>query len=64
MMAWCPPLFDDNPRRVTKRLFLYASDGISDLLRQKYKIRGYVTDDYEYMAHRRHIGSAGSDSGS
>lgn len=50
-MAWCPPLFDEHPRAGTKRLFLYASDGIADMLRKKYKIRGYVTDDYEYMAH-------------
>ncbi len=51
MSSWCPPLFDEAPQRYTKRLFLYASDEISELLRQKYKIRGYVTPDYEYMAH-------------
>ena len=51
MSSWCPPLFDEAPRRVTKRLFLYASDGIAEMLRQKYKIRGYVTEDYEYMVH-------------
>ena len=51
MTSWCPPLFDEAPQRYTKRLFLYASDEISELLRQKYKIRGYVTPDYEYMAH-------------
>jgi hypothetical protein len=51
MSSWCPPLFDEVPRRVTKRLFLYASDGIAEMLRQKYKIRGYVTEDYEYMVH-------------
>ena len=51
MSSWCPPLFDEAPQRVTKRLFLYASDGIAEMLRQKYKIRGYVTEDYEYMAH-------------
>jgi hypothetical protein len=51
MSSWCPPLFDETPQRYTKRLFLYASDEISELLRQKYKIRGYVTPDYEYMAH-------------
>jgi len=51
MSSWCPPLFDEAPQRVTKRLFLYASDEIGELLRQKYKIRGYVTEDYEYMAH-------------
>jgi hypothetical protein len=51
MMAWCPPLFDDNPRRATKRLFLYASGAIADMLRKKFKIAGYVTEDYEYMAH-------------
>jgi hypothetical protein len=50
-MAWCPPLFDENPRAGTKRLFLYASDRIAAMLRKKYKIRGYVADDYEYMAH-------------
>lgn len=51
MTSWCPPLFDESPQRYTKRLFLYASDEIAELLRQKYKIRGYVTPDYEYMAH-------------
>jgi len=51
MSSWCPPLFDESPQRYTKRLFLYASDEIAELLRQKYKIRGYVTPDYEYMAH-------------
>jgi hypothetical protein len=51
MSSWCPPMFDEAPQRYTKRLFLYASDEISELLRQKYKIRGYVTPDYEYMAH-------------
>jgi hypothetical protein len=51
MSSWCPPLFDESPQRYTKRLFLYASDEISEFLRQKYKIRGYVTPDYEYMAH-------------
>jgi hypothetical protein len=51
MSSWCPPLFDEAPQRYTKRLFLYASDEIAELLRQKYKIRGYVTPDYEYMAH-------------
>src|SRR5512137_1875806 len=51
MSPWCPPLFDEAPQRYTKRLFLYASDEIAELLRQKYKIRGYVTPDYEYMAH-------------
>jgi len=50
MSSWCPPLFDEAPQRYTKRLFLYASDEIAELLRQKYKIRGYVTPDYEYMA--------------
>jgi hypothetical protein len=51
MSSWCPPLFDEAPQRYTKRLFLYASDEIAELLRQKYKISGYVTHDYEYMAH-------------
>jgi hypothetical protein len=51
MSSWCPPMFDEAPQRYTKRLFLYASDEIAELLRQKYKIRGYVTPDYEYMAH-------------
>ena len=51
MSSWCPPLFDEAPQRYTKRLFLYASDEIAELLRQKYKIRGYVAPDYEYMAH-------------
>ena len=51
MSSWCPPLFDEAPQRYTKRLFLYASDEIAELLRQKYKIKGYVTPDYEYMAH-------------
>ncbi len=51
MSSWCPPLFDETPQRYTKRLFLYASDEIAELLRQKYRVSGYVTDDYEYMAH-------------
>ena len=51
MTSWCPPLFDESPQRYTKRLFLYASDEISELLRQKYNIMGYVTGGYEYMAH-------------
>jgi len=51
MSSWCPPLFDEAPQRYTKRLFLYASDEIAELLRQKYKISGYLTHDYEYMAH-------------
>jgi hypothetical protein len=44
-------MFDGAPQRYTKRLFLYASDEIAELLRQKYKITGYVADHYEYMAH-------------
>jgi hypothetical protein len=51
MSSWCPPLFDESPQRYTKRLFLYASDEIAGLLRQKYGVSGYVTQDYEYMAH-------------
>jgi hypothetical protein len=51
MTSWCPPLFDESPQRHTKRLFLCASDEISGLLRQKYNTGGYVTSDYEYMAH-------------
>ena len=51
MSLWCPPLFDNDPKRATKRLFLYASDAIADMLRKKFKIAGYVTEDYEYMAH-------------
>lgn len=51
MSSWCPPLFDQSPNRQTKRLFLYASDGISNFLRSKFKIAGYVTCDYDYMAH-------------
>lgn len=51
MSPWCPPLFDQSPRAATKRLFLYASDGISHLLRSKFKVLGYVTEDYDYMAH-------------
>jgi hypothetical protein len=51
MSSWCPPLFDESPQRYTKRLFLYASDEIAELLRQKYGVSGYVTQDYEYMAH-------------
>jgi len=35
MSSWCPPLFDEAPQRYTKRLFLYASDEIAELLRQK-----------------------------
>ncbi len=44
-------MFDEAPQRYTKRLFLYASDEIAELLRQKYKVKNYVADDYEYMAH-------------
>jgi hypothetical protein len=51
MSSWCPPLFDEAPQKYTKRLFLYTSDEIAELLRQKYKIKGYVSDDYDYMAH-------------
>lgn len=51
MSSWCPPLFDQSPQRVTKRFFLYASDGVSDLLRSKFRVAGYVTKDYHYMAH-------------
>ncbi len=51
MSSWCPPMFDEAPQRYTKRLFLYASDEIAELLRQKYKVKNYVADDYEYMAH-------------
>lgn len=51
MASWCPPLFDEAPRRVTKRLFLYASDAVADMLRQKFRVARYVTEDYEYMAH-------------
>lgn len=51
MSSWCPPLFDESPQRHTKRLFLYAADEIAELLRQKYGISGYVSADYEYMAH-------------
>lgn len=51
MSSWCPPLFDNDPRRATKRLFLYASDAIADMLRKTFKVAGYVTRDYEYMAH-------------
>jgi hypothetical protein len=51
MSSWCPPLFDEAPQRYTKRLFLYASDEIAELLRHKYQIRGYIAEDYQYMAH-------------
>lgn len=51
MSSWCPPLFDESPQRHTKRLFLYAADEIAELLRRKFRISGYVSADYEYMAH-------------
>ena len=60
MSSWCPPLFDETPHRHTKRLFLYASDEISELLRQKYKIKGYIADHYEYMAHMARLSGASS----
>jgi hypothetical protein len=60
MSSWCPPLFDEAPQRYTKRLFLYAMDEIAELLRQKYKIKGYVADHYEYMAQIAWLAGASS----
>jgi hypothetical protein len=60
MSSWCPPLFDEAPQRYTKRLFLYASDEIAESLRQKYKIKGYIADHYEYMAHMARLSGASS----
>jgi hypothetical protein len=60
MSSWCPPMFDEAPQRYTKRLFLYAMDEISELLRQKYKIKGYFADHYEYMAQMAWLGGASS----
>lgn len=50
-MGWCPPLFDDSAKAVMRRLFLYTSDEVAALLREKYRVTEYLTDDYEYMAH-------------
>jgi hypothetical protein len=60
MSSWCPPLFDEAPQRYTKRLFLYAMDEIAELLRQKYKIKGYFADHYEYMAQMAWLAGASS----
>lgn len=60
MSSWCPPLFDEAPQRYTKRLFLYAMDEIAELLRQKYKVKGYVEDNYEYMAQMAWLSGASS----
>jgi hypothetical protein len=60
MSSWCPPMFDEAPQRYTKRLFLYAMDEIAELLRQKYEIKGYVADDYEYMAQMAWLSGASS----
>jgi hypothetical protein len=60
MSSWCPPMFDEAPQRYTKRLFLYAMDEIAELLRQKYKVKNYVTDNYEYMAQMAWLSGAGS----
>ena len=60
MSSWCPPMFDEAPQRYTKRLFLYAMDEIAELLRQKYKIKGYVADHYEYMAQMAWLSGASS----
>jgi hypothetical protein len=60
MSSWCPPLFDEAPQKYTKRLFLYATDEIAELLRQKYKIKGYFADHYEYMAQMAWLGGASS----
>jgi hypothetical protein len=53
-------MFDEAPQRYTKRLFLYAMDEISELLRQKYKITGYVADHYEYMSQMAWLSGASS----
>lgn len=60
MSSWCPPMFDEAPQRYTKRLFLYAMDEIAELLRQKYKIKGYVADHYEYMSQMAWLSGASS----
>jgi len=60
MSSWCPPMFDEAPQRYTKRLFLYAMDEIAELLRQKYKITGYVADHYEYMSQMAWLSGASS----
>jgi hypothetical protein len=53
-------MFDEAPQRYTKRLFLYATDEIAEVLRQKYKIKGYFADHYEYMAHMAWLAGASS----
>ncbi len=51
MTSWCPDMFEDSPKRNTKRLFLYAADQIAESLRRKYGIAEYVSRHYEYLAH-------------
>ncbi len=51
MTSWCPDMFEDSPKRNTKRLFLYAADQLAELLRNKYRIAGYMTPDYSYLSH-------------
>ncbi|MDM7999779.1 MAG: hypothetical protein QUS33_07205 [Dehalococcoidia bacterium] len=53
-------MFDESPQRYTKRLFLYATDEIAELLRQKYKVANYLTDDYEYMSQMAWLTGASS----
>lgn len=49
--TWCPTMFENTPKRNTKRFFLYASDQIAELLRRKYRVEGYLAPDYDYLAH-------------
>lgn len=59
MTSWCPDMFEDSPKRNTKRLFLWASDEIAGSLRRKYGVEEYLARDYAYMAHMAWlIGSA------
>lgn len=49
--SWCPPMFEDSPKRNTKRLFLCASDQIAEQLRRKHNVDGYLALHYSYLAH-------------
>ncbi len=50
MTSWCPDMFEDSPKRNTKRLFLWASDEIAGSLRRRYRLEEYLAPDYAYMA--------------
>lgn len=60
MTSWCPDMFEDSPKRNTKRLFLYASQEIAEVFRQKFKVSGYIAPDYDYLAHMAWLSGATS----